>query len=612
MELKLRRPKSEPESEPESEPNIDAEESKPNVVRQTSHVSKIARHKRRKKNAGKTWPKRFAYKAINNHDDGKKVKGTMTVQTQHEVYASLINSGHTDISVKPARSLLAFEITKKKVKKKKIAAFARQMSVFMTAGVPIVDALGIIGREVDDKALGVVIADIVAAVRDGDNLSVALGRHPEAFSKLFVAAVGSAEQTGQLDVTLLQMADYIEREVKMKSTITSALIYPGVVTVMGAVTIVVLSVFVLPRFQVFFASLNAKLPLPTRMLMSVSAFLSTWGISLVGGIFLLFLSVILFRKTTRGRFFIDTWMLRLPVIGPITTYAVIERICRVLASMLRAGVDLMALRLTAQEGFVLSRADGSCTVNQICAVVGGAREPVLTALARLLEMGVIELRSPPKRAVPRRADAAEARRAPREAAKAPPAKAPDPAPVAALPRDRIQRSIEYYTHATEDFNAGRVAQAVNNFRLAVSFDPRNARFRADLEHAVGKMKASSLESLVDAMEERGRDLDSAHLSELADAANDAPERADLQSRVARILLRGGETKDAVRVARRAVAAAPDNVDHRMLLAKAYQRSGLLHSQVRELRALLALQPKHAEAASALASIDPRMLTESEN
>jgi type IV pilus assembly protein PilC len=334
--------------------------SESDTVRSTSHVSEIARRKRGKKKAAKAKAKRFAYRALDAN--GKKVKGRITAVTQHEVYAQLISSGHGDVSVRGARSLLTFEISKKKVKKKKIAAFARQMSVFMAAGVPIVDALSVIGREVDDKVLSGVIADIIVAVRDGDSLSVALGRHPEAFSKLFVAAVGSAEQTGQLDVTLEQMAEYIDREVKMRSAITGALIYPGVVTVMGAVTVVVLSVFVLPKFQTFFASFNAKLPLPTRMLMSVSAFLSAWGVFLVGGIFLAVIGAVLFRKTVRGRFAIDTWMLRLPIVGPITTYAVIERICRILASMLRAGVDLpraMSIAADTSRNGVYHRALGA-------------------------------------------------------------------------------------------------------------------------------------------------------------------------------------------------------------------------------------------------------------
>lgn len=329
---------SKPESESTSkEKRFTLTLKKPRPVTQ-NFSAQYAPRKKKKKKAKKAKPTTFRYKAIDTA--GKKKKGRMKASTQHEVYSTLLAQDFTSVTVAKAMNLLTLEVKKKKVKPKKVASFSRQLSVFVKAGVAIIPALETIGKEMDDKLFQVVINDIVASLRDGDSLSTSLGRHPEAFSNLYVAAVGSAEQTGLLDVTLLQMSSYIDREVKMKASITSALVYPGVVTIMGAGTIVVLSTFVLPRFKTFFASFNATLPLPTRILMSASSFLSQYGVMLVGGMFFIAIGAVMFRKTVRGRLFVDTMMLRLPVVGGITTASVIERVCRILASMIRAGVDL--------------------------------------------------------------------------------------------------------------------------------------------------------------------------------------------------------------------------------------------------------------------------------
>ncbi|MFY9783009.1 MAG: type II secretion system F family protein, partial [Acidimicrobiales bacterium] len=139
---------------------------------------------------------------------------------------------------------------------------------------------------------------------------------------------------------LNQLADYIERDTKARSKITAALIYPAVVACMSVVTVLILTIFVLPRFTVFFASLHAKLPLITIMMMDASSFILHWwyveatvAIVLVGGF-------IAMRRSVKGRARLDAIMLKLPVIGDLTQTAILERTCRILSSMLKAGVDL--------------------------------------------------------------------------------------------------------------------------------------------------------------------------------------------------------------------------------------------------------------------------------
>jgi len=185
-------------------------------------------------------------------------------------------------------------------------------------------------------------------LRSGDTFAAAAKSHPEAFPTFYVGILESAELTGNLDTVLNQLADYIERDVEARSTLTSALIYPGVVACMSVGVVVVLATFVMPRFVVFFNSLHAKLPLPTRMLLSASGFVSHYWYAILAVIISVVVGFVAMRRSESGRAMLDGLILKLPVLGLLVQAAILERICRVLSSMLRAGVDLpQAMSVTA-------------------------------------------------------------------------------------------------------------------------------------------------------------------------------------------------------------------------------------------------------------------------
>jgi type IV pilus assembly protein PilC len=151
-----------------------------------------------------------------------------------------------------------------------------------------------------------------------------------------------------LDVVLEQLADYIERDIDARGKVTSALIYPAVVFVMSIATVVILAAFVLPRFKTFFDSFHATLPLPTRMLLSMANFFSSWWWALVMIALLLVAGFIALRRSKNGRAWLDSIMLKLPVMGDLVQAVIMERICRILSSMVRAGVPLPeAMAVTA-------------------------------------------------------------------------------------------------------------------------------------------------------------------------------------------------------------------------------------------------------------------------
>ncbi|HEV3268277.1 MAG TPA: type II secretion system F family protein [Acidimicrobiales bacterium] len=290
----------------------------------------------------------YHYKALDEF--GKQVSGTESAASTGAAHVALLGRGLQPLEVTARKSIMKFEITQKKVPRKDLTNFTRQLAVFMRAGIPIMEALEVITEETQNKMLKVVLMEMVDSLRAGDTFAAAAAIHPEAFPNFYVGILESAELTGSLDIVLNQLADYIDRDTKARGKVTAALIYPSVVAAMSVVTVLVLAVFVMPRFEVFFKSLHAKLPLMTRLLLSGTSFIGKeWYFELalvvivVGG----FMTM---RRSDKGRAFLDSMMLKLPVIGDLTETAIIERVCRVLASMLRAGVDLpRSMAVTAES-----------------------------------------------------------------------------------------------------------------------------------------------------------------------------------------------------------------------------------------------------------------------
>jgi type IV pilus assembly protein PilC len=309
---------------------------------------KKARDRSKKVKAAEKTVLKFRYKALD--ENGKAVTGVETAVSSGAAHVALITRGYQPLEVNEQRSILKFEITKKKVPRKDVMNFSRQLAVFMKAGIPIMEALEVIVEETQAKLLKNILAEMVDSLRSGDTFAAAAAAHPEAFPNYYVGILESAELTGNLDIVLNQLADYIDRDVKARGKISAALIYPIVVACMSVVTVGVLAIFVLPRFVVFFKSFHAKLPLPTRMMMTFSSFISHWWYVIFSVFIVLIITYIAMRRSIKGRSWLDTLVLRLPVVGDLTQTAILERVCRILSSLLRAGVDLpRSMAVTAES-----------------------------------------------------------------------------------------------------------------------------------------------------------------------------------------------------------------------------------------------------------------------
>ena len=281
---------------------------------------------------------KFAYAAID--PTGNPVEGVTKADTIGAARSILVAQDLFPTKIEERRGMLDFELTKEKVKKKELMHFTRQLAVFVKAGIPITDALVTIGDETDDVALRRALSNLIDDLRNGGLFSAAAANHPEVFPEYYVGIIQSAELSGQLDTALESLSEYLEREIDTRTKVVSALSYPLVVMVMAFGTVLILAGYVLPQFKPLFEELDAELPLPTKMMLFFSRFFTDlWFIT--AGVMMLSAGVLIFMfKHPTGKLWKERFVLKIPIISGIVEYALLERFCRILSAMVKAGVPL--------------------------------------------------------------------------------------------------------------------------------------------------------------------------------------------------------------------------------------------------------------------------------
>jgi type IV pilus assembly protein PilC len=226
------------------------------------------------------------------------------------------------------------------VKPEIVMNFSRQLASFLRAGIPILEALAIVGDETSSDTMADVVAEMRSTLQRGGNVGDAVGAHPKVFPGYYIAMVRSAELTGHLDDVLDQLADYLDRDVAARRQVKSALTYPMFVMGLAVVAVVVMAVWVLPKFQELYGDLGAKLPLPTRVLLGFTDFMTAYWMLVVGGLGFLLLLGFALVGGKHGKARRDRVALKLPVLGTLFHLIAVERFCRVLAALADAGVPL--------------------------------------------------------------------------------------------------------------------------------------------------------------------------------------------------------------------------------------------------------------------------------
>lgn len=300
---------------------------------------------------------KFKYTAVD--PSGAKVSGVVDAASAVRVRNDLTGREFRRVQVKERKRFTQIEITTKKLKPADLMNFSRQFAAFLRAGIPILDALNALQEDAANEQLKHVLQDIADALRGGSTLSDAMAAHGEIFPSYYIGILRSAELTGNLDTVLDQLASYIDRDLTARRAVKSALTYPLVIMCMAVVTVVVLVAYVLPKFEDFFRSFDADLPLATRLLLDISRFIGDWWPVIVGVIVVGALFGFIYLRTDAGKMRRDKILLKTPVVSDVIRYAVIERFFRILGSMLRAGVpvpDAMTAATEATNNRVYERA----------------------------------------------------------------------------------------------------------------------------------------------------------------------------------------------------------------------------------------------------------------
>ena len=193
--------------------------------------------------------------------------------------------------------------------------FSRQLAAFVRAGIPILDGLSLLAEDTTNPTMKRALADMEDSLRRGDSISSALERSPKVFSKAYRSMLRSAELTGNLDTVLERVAGYLERDVEARSKIKAASVYPIVIVVMAVGVVTLLVTYVLPKFSLFFKGFHTRLPLPTRMLINSTNFLTNWWFVIVGVAVAAGAALAWSWRRPQYRRHIDRLILRLPVDG---------------------------------------------------------------------------------------------------------------------------------------------------------------------------------------------------------------------------------------------------------------------------------------------------------
>jgi type IV pilus assembly protein PilC len=235
------------------------------------------------------------------------------------------------------------------ISRKEIAIFTRQFSVMIDAGLPLVQCLEILGRPAEQPHLPEDHFQVRQDVESGATLADALRKHPQAFDDLYSNMVAAGEAGGILDTILQRLSVYIEKIVKLRSAVRSALVYPVAVILIAVGVVWIILWKVIPTFATLFEGLGAQLPLPTRITIALSKFIGSWWWMIFIAIGLTCYLVNRYYKTPSGRYRIDKLLLKLPVLGTVLRKIAVARFCRTLGTLVSSGVPILeGLEITAK------------------------------------------------------------------------------------------------------------------------------------------------------------------------------------------------------------------------------------------------------------------------
>ena len=222
-----------------------------------------------------------------------------------------------------------------------VALMTRQMAMLLVAGLPLVDALGVLMDQMEKKSVKGLLADLRESIRGGASFSAVLERYPKDFSSIYVHMVRAGEASGALDQILFRLAEFLDKQLALKNKVTNAILYPAIMVIIGTLVLFFLLTFVVPKITAVFAHSKQALPWPTVVLMEISHFCSDYWMVLLGMVLVGIWMTRRFLRTETGHVMADRLLLKLPLIGQVARMVSISRLASTLATMLSSGVQLL-------------------------------------------------------------------------------------------------------------------------------------------------------------------------------------------------------------------------------------------------------------------------------
>lgn len=300
---------------------------------------------RGKKNTGETVSGKIEAASKEEAVDKLSLAGCLPIHIEEEFVVTnqkkTLEVKRKDVSVPEQPEVSPLSKPQGRVKSRQVTVFSRQLASLLKSGVSILSALNIISEQSDNPHLKATLKDICSAVKDGSTFSSALNNYPRIFPSLYVALVRSGEETGTLPAALLRIADYRAKQEELLSRIRMSLAYPILMAVVGVGTIIFMLTFVMPRLMGIFASLGEKLPMPTRILISISQGLRHWWFWIILAVVAVVLLIKKQIKTEAGKLAFSLFCLRLPVFGKLILKAELARFSRTLELLIKNGISIL-------------------------------------------------------------------------------------------------------------------------------------------------------------------------------------------------------------------------------------------------------------------------------
>ncbi|PKL05250.1 MAG: type II secretion system F family protein [Synergistetes bacterium HGW-Synergistetes-1] len=335
--------------------------------------------------------KRMNYQYWAKAANGKTVRGRRAADNESELLEWIRDKGWIPINVVRTYETVArigdsfgknidwkevFDFSPR-VKLRDKAIFIRQLSTMIAAGVPIGGALQILIEQTNQKRLKKIIQKIYARVSSGSTLSSAIAEHPKFFDVLISSLIRSGEESGTLDSTLAQLANFIEDQEVLKKKIISAMTYPAVVITIAVFVLGIMVVVVIPQFQKAFSSMNVELPRLTRMIFEFGTWAQSYWYYAIAVIGLIILLLNFLRKVPGLRIYIDTGILKVPVFGDILYKAALSRSFRTMSALLRSGVPILKALEMAGEVASNSKINNNFLLMRDAAAMGAPMNIVI-------------------------------------------------------------------------------------------------------------------------------------------------------------------------------------------------------------------------------------------